>query len=87
MLQPKRFVRNNSTQLIEIILMSKTRFELAGMPGMPLLPYPRFAGILIRRSPPRDMPATPMSQPLMTSPEPSLNVNGLPFLFAVDVDG
>ena len=37
---------------------------------------------MIRRSPPIDMPATPMSQPLMTSPDPSVNVKGVPFLFA-----
>jgi hypothetical protein len=29
------------------------------------------------------MPAIPISQPLMTSPLPSLNVKGLPFLLAV----
>ena len=49
---------------------------------MDLLPYARLAGTVIRRSPPTDMPATPMSQPLMTSPPPSLKLNGLPFLFA-----
>ena len=63
--------------------MSKVSCELAGIPGMDLLPYARFAGTTIRRSPPTDMPATPMSQPLMTSPVPSLKLNGLPFLFAM----
>ena len=29
-----------------------------------------------------DIPATPMSHPLITSPAPSLNEKGLPFLFA-----
>jgi hypothetical protein len=57
--------------------------EFAGIPGMPLLPYARLAGIVIRRSPPTDIPATPISQPLMTSPAPSLKLNGLPFLFAI----
>jgi hypothetical protein len=47
------------------------------------LPYARFAGIVIRRSPPTDMPATPMSHPWITSPVPSLNEKGLPLLFAV----
>src|ERR1700760_202582 len=36
----------------------------------------------MRRSPPTDIPCTPTSHPLMTSPTPILNVNGLPFLFA-----
>lgn len=39
--------------------------------------------MVILRSPPTDMPAIPISQPLMTSPDPSLNVNGLPDLLAV----
>ena len=60
------------------------RVEFAGMPGFAVPPYARAAGTVKRRSPPTDMPATPMSQPLMTSPEPSLKVNGLPFLFAVN---
>lgn len=36
-----------------------------------------------RRSPPTDMPWMPISQPLMTSPLPTLKLNGVPFLFAV----
>lgn len=38
-----------------------------------------------RRSPPMDMPTTPMSQPLMTWPLPTLKEKGLPFLLATDV--
>jgi hypothetical protein len=68
--------------LISNNLMSKTRVELAGIPGRDLLPYARFEGIVNRRSPPTAIPATPMSQPLMTSPVPSLKENGLPLLFA-----
>ena len=49
---------------------------------MDLLPYARWAGTVRRRSPPIDMPMTPMSQPLITSPAPSLKVKGLPLLFA-----
>ncbi|EDZ70287.1 hypothetical protein AWRI1631_130620 [Saccharomyces cerevisiae AWRI1631] len=37
--------------------------------------------MMILRSPPTDIPATPMSQPLITSPRPSLNANGLPLVF------
>ena len=61
---------------------SKVSSELAGMPGMPFLPYARLAGTIIRRSPPADMPATPISHPLITSPLPSLKLKGLPDLFA-----
>ena len=68
--------------LISSNLMSKTRVLLAGMLGKLLLPYARFAGMVSLRSPPTDMPATPISQPLMTSPAPSLNENGFPFVFA-----
>jgi hypothetical protein len=32
-----------------------------------------------------DMPTTPMSQPLMTWPLPTLKEKGLPFLLATDV--
>jgi hypothetical protein len=38
-----------------------------------------------RRSPPTAMPITPISQPLITSPAPSLKPKGLPFLFAIEV--
>jgi hypothetical protein len=64
--------------------MSKTRVLLPGIEGgAPLLPYAKLEGIVSLRSPPTCMPATPMSQPLMTSLTPSLNENGLPFLFAI----
>ena len=69
-------------QLMVSSFRSKMSWELAGIPGMDLLPYARLAGTLIRRSPPIDIPATPISQPLITSPEPSLKLNGFPFLLA-----
>lgn len=62
--------------------MSKISSELAGMPGSALEPYASFAGIERRRSLPACMPATPMSQPLITSPTPSLKEKGFPFLLA-----
>ena len=61
---------------------SKISCEFGGIPAVPLLPYPSDAGTVMRRSPPADIPATPMSQPLITSPAPSLKLNGVPFLFA-----
>jgi hypothetical protein len=67
----------------EMHLMSKMSSELAGMPGSAFEPYASFAGIVRRRSLPACMPATPTSQPLMTSPTPSLNEKGLPFLLAM----
>lgn len=71
--------------LISSSLTSKINFELAGIPGRAFLPYARLGGIEMRRSPPTAMPATPISQPLMTSPLPSLKVKGLPFLLAVRI--
>jgi hypothetical protein len=68
--------------LISSNLISKTRVLFAGIPGRDLLPYAKLAGIVSRRSPPTDIPTTPISQPWITSPAPSLNENGLPFLFA-----
>lgn len=63
---------------------SNTSVELGGIASPAfLLPYARLAGTVMRRSPPIAIPATPMSQPLITCPEPSLNENGAPFLFAV----
>ena len=72
----------NQVYLISNNLTSKIRVLLAGIPGWPLLPYASCAGMVILRSPPIDSPAIPISQPLMTSPAPSLKVNGLPLLFA-----
>lgn len=69
--------------LISRSLTSKTSVLFAGIPGFLELPYAKLAGIVSLRSPPTDIPRTPMSQPLMTSPAPSLNWNALPFLFAV----
>lgn len=69
--------------LISNNFTSNISWELAGMPGMALLPYARWAGTVRRRSPPTDMPITPMSQPLITSLAPSLKVKGVPFLFAM----
>lgn len=71
-----------SIYLISKSLTSKTKVLFAGIPGCPLLPYARWAGIVSLRSPPTAMPATPMSHPLMTSPAPSLKLNGLPDLLA-----
>ena len=65
-------------------LMSNTSVELAGILGSALLPYARWAGMVIRRSPPTVMPSTPMSQPLITSPLPRVKRNGGPFLLATD---
>ena len=63
--------------------MSKIKSEFPGMSGgAPFLPYASAAGMVRRRSPPGIMPATPTSQPLITSPFPSLKEKGLPFLFA-----
>ena len=61
-------------------LISNVSFELAGMPGRDFFPYARRAGTTILRSPPTLMPSRPMSQPLMTSPAPSLKEKGLPDL-------
>lgn len=71
--------------LISSSLMSKTSSLLAGIPGRALLPYARCAGMFNLRSPPTCMPATPISQPLITSPTPSLKENGFPFLLAVEL--
>lgn len=71
--------------LISINLTSKIKVALPGIPGTPLLPYARLAGMVSLRSAPIDIPATPMSQPLMTSPAPNLKENGLPFLFAAEM--
>ena len=66
----------------EMHLMSKINSELAGMPGSALEPYASLAGMERRRSLPACMPETPISQPLITAPTPSLKEKGLPFLFA-----
>lgn len=76
------YTNGDGVYLISRSLTSKVKVELPGIPGTPLLPYARCAGIVNLRSPPTDIPATPMSQPLMTSPAPSLKEKGLPFLFA-----
>mmetsp|Transcript_7815 Transcript_7815/g.30932 ORF Transcript_7815/g.30932 Transcript_7815/m.30932 type:complete len:260 (+) Transcript_7815:462-1241(+) len=53
---------------------SKMRVALPGMaPFTPFLPYAIAGGMVSRRLSPTRMPATPTSQPLMTSPMPSLN--------------
>lgn len=53
----------------------KTRVEFPGIPGWDRLPYAIAGGMVINRSPPICMPATPTSQPLMTSPLPKRNLN------------
>lgn len=72
-----------SLYLMSRSLTSKISFELAGIPGSAFLPYARWGGIVTLRSPPTAMPGIPMSQPLITSPLPSLKENGGPFLFAI----
>mmetsp|Transcript_4873 Transcript_4873/g.22341 ORF Transcript_4873/g.22341 Transcript_4873/m.22341 type:complete len:364 (-) Transcript_4873:121-1212(-) len=53
---------------------SKMSVALPGMaPFTPFLPYAIAGGMVSRRLSPTRMPATPTSQPLMTSPMPSLN--------------
>lgn len=68
--------------LISRSLTSKMRVLLAGMPGRALLPYAMLAGTVRRLSPPIAIPRIPTSQPLMTSPLPTLKLKGLPFLLA-----
>lgn len=68
--------------LISMHLTSKTSELFGGIDPVFLLPYARCAGMVILRSPPVWMPCIPISQPLITSPEPSVNRNGGPFLFA-----
>lgn len=76
-------IKSRTAYLTSRSLTSKINLLLGGIPGTPLLPYARWAGIVRRRSPPMAMPATPISQPLITSPLPSLKEKGGPFLFAV----
>lgn len=55
------------------------------MPGGGCLAYASAAGMMIRRSPPIDMPGTPRSIPLTTSPFPMVNEKGFPFLLAISM--
>mmetsp|Transcript_10067 Transcript_10067/g.41552 ORF Transcript_10067/g.41552 Transcript_10067/m.41552 type:complete len:270 (+) Transcript_10067:480-1289(+) len=63
---------------------SKMSVALPGMaPFTPFLPYAMAGGMVSRRLSPTRMPATPTSQPLMTSPMPSLNWNvALPLVWS-----
>jgi hypothetical protein len=59
--------------------ISKTRVAFAGITGgNPRAPYASSGGIVSLRLPPIFMPATPRSQPWMTRPAPSGNLNGVP---------
>ena len=69
-----QFIANSFTSNINV--------EFGGISPCAFLPYPRCAGIVIRRSPPTCMPAKPISMPLITSLLPILKVKGAPFLFA-----
>lgn len=69
--------------LVANSLTSKISLELAGIPGRDCLPYARWDGMVILRSPPTAMPGIPMSQPLITSPLPILQEKGFPPLLAV----
>ena len=71
--------------LISSSFKSKVSSEFAGIPGRDFPPYARWAGTVIRRSPPTAKPATPISIPLIASPRPRVNVKGLPFLLARSV--
>jgi hypothetical protein len=63
-------------------LTVKIKVAFGGMTGgEPFLPYANAAGMVNLRSPPTCNPATPISQPLITSPRPRAKVNGDPETF------
>ena len=87
----KKFLRHNRQPLLPESLAyfmsssfkSNIRVLFAGIFPMARLPYAMLGGTVNRRSPMAAIPTTPTSQPLITSPLPSLKVKGGPFLFAV----
>mmetsp|Transcript_47201 Transcript_47201/g.75571 ORF Transcript_47201/g.75571 Transcript_47201/m.75571 type:complete len:266 (-) Transcript_47201:1-798(-) len=64
------------TYLTAMSSTSKRSVALGGISGgEPFLPYPSLGGMTSLRLPPTLIPAMPLSQPLMTSPAPSVKWN------------